>query len=380
MQAPSKKEACKSITKITMRINILVLGKSGAGKSTLLNYLYGEKLAETGVGQPVTKKSDGKQSLLYEHKPIKEGKNELVIFDSWGMEADKATEWVQLITEESKKRESSGDVEKWFHAVIYCVSSAGARIEDFELHYIIKNLQESGHTVVFALTKAGRASDQEKQSLRKAIEDNTWKIGGIIDIESISETRRSGQKTDQTGRNELVKMLTRNLENNLRKKLAAQYLEKCQSILIEWKKESLAHYDKDPSFFRSVAESIPQDFIIFTQKNMKRHLNYLDLWCRAIEEKIEHLQSAFTETLGYSNSKNRAIIKIHESISDSEIESEISDQIASILTHMILPFAFFLTKSLFRDTLEKKLDSYASKFMEQANTAAEICRDSGRFN
>ncbi|NET42878.1 GTPase [Okeania sp. SIO2B3] len=37
------------------KCNILITGMTGVGKSTLINAVFKDKLAETGVGEPVTK-------------------------------------------------------------------------------------------------------------------------------------------------------------------------------------------------------------------------------------------------------------------------------------------------------------------------------------
>src|SRR5690349_20592367 len=108
-----------------MNINVLILGKSGAGKSTLLNYLWGEKVAEADIGKPVTPKEADGSVGLYRYPPALLNGHNLTIFDSWGMEADKADEWLKTLMPEMKKRESSPDVEDWFHAVIYCVAASG---------------------------------------------------------------------------------------------------------------------------------------------------------------------------------------------------------------------------------------------------------------
>ena len=36
------------------KLNIIVVGKSGVGKSTLINSLFRDKIAETGLGRPIT--------------------------------------------------------------------------------------------------------------------------------------------------------------------------------------------------------------------------------------------------------------------------------------------------------------------------------------
>ena len=36
------------------RFNLAIFGKTGAGKSTLINAIFGEAVAKTGIGEPVT--------------------------------------------------------------------------------------------------------------------------------------------------------------------------------------------------------------------------------------------------------------------------------------------------------------------------------------
>ena len=36
------------------RMNLLLVGKTGTGKSSLVNAVFGDDVAETGVGRPVT--------------------------------------------------------------------------------------------------------------------------------------------------------------------------------------------------------------------------------------------------------------------------------------------------------------------------------------
>src|SRR3982750_2882295 len=39
------------------RFNLAIFGKTGVGKSTLVNAVFGEEVARTGIGQPVTRGS-----------------------------------------------------------------------------------------------------------------------------------------------------------------------------------------------------------------------------------------------------------------------------------------------------------------------------------
>lgn len=60
-------------------LNIIVAGKTGVGKSTLINSVFREKLAETGMGKPVTQ---------HMRKITKKGVP-LAIYDTRGFELGK---------------------------------------------------------------------------------------------------------------------------------------------------------------------------------------------------------------------------------------------------------------------------------------------------
>ena len=60
-------------------LNIIVAGKTGVGKSTLINAVFKDKLAETGMGKPVT---------THMRKITKKGVP-LAIYDTRGFELGK---------------------------------------------------------------------------------------------------------------------------------------------------------------------------------------------------------------------------------------------------------------------------------------------------
>lgn len=60
-------------------LNIIVAGKTGVGKSTLINSVFKDKLAETGMGKPVT---------THMRKITKKGVP-LAIYDTRGFELGK---------------------------------------------------------------------------------------------------------------------------------------------------------------------------------------------------------------------------------------------------------------------------------------------------
>ena len=60
-------------------LNIIVAGKTGVGKSTLINSVFKEKLADTGMGKPVT---DHMRKIVKKGIP-------LAIYDTRGLELSK---------------------------------------------------------------------------------------------------------------------------------------------------------------------------------------------------------------------------------------------------------------------------------------------------
>lgn len=104
-------------------INVLILGKTGSGKSALINYLYGEEVLKEGIGKPVTAKGDFKS--LRVPSPLKPDVT-ITIYDSWGLEANRAEEWERLMREKLTATLSYADmITAW---CIACLMNTGSKI------------------------------------------------------------------------------------------------------------------------------------------------------------------------------------------------------------------------------------------------------------
>ena len=148
-----------------LNTSVLVIGKSGAGKSSLLNYMFGENVEKTGVGRPVTKKG------IYPHEYKHRDNFNINIYDTWGLEADKADEWLNLIKSEVENHDKQS-ISEWFNTIIFCFNKHWARVEDFEAE-IIQYLLDGKNNIVVAITNCETEDLEENQGIVHRLEETT---------------------------------------------------------------------------------------------------------------------------------------------------------------------------------------------------------------
>lgn len=156
-------------------VNIIVAGKTGVGKSTLINGIFREKLADTGVGTPVT-------ATLREY--CKEGLP-LRVYDTIGLELDHGkqeqvkTEIHNLI----KSKLSTGEKDQFIHCIWYCINVEANRIETFEqdlINQLALDNKDFDVPVIVVLTMA--YNKKKAQELRSSIESLNLHCKNIIPV------------------------------------------------------------------------------------------------------------------------------------------------------------------------------------------------------
>lgn len=140
------------------RFNLAIFGKTGVGKSTLINAVFGEDVAPTGIGEPVTM-----DNHLYLHRA-----GFLGLLDTRGLEIGTGTD--ELIRElggyvtRMRKRPLAEQV----HAAWYCVRASDRRFEDTEADFI-RRLHELGLPVIVVLTQVpSRDGEYHRDALELA--------------------------------------------------------------------------------------------------------------------------------------------------------------------------------------------------------------------
>ncbi len=124
------------------RFNVLICGKTGVGKSTLINAIFGEDVAATGNGIPVTLKTE-----YFAHEWLPLG-----VFDSKGFETgEEGDKILDRLSHEIRSRRKR-PVSERVHVVWYLVRAGDRRFEDSQARFIDK-LTDLGLPVIVVLSQ-----------------------------------------------------------------------------------------------------------------------------------------------------------------------------------------------------------------------------------
>lgn len=169
-------DAIKKEYKDLTKLNIMVLGKTGVGKSTLINNMFSQKVAETGIGRPV---STAIRKYELPDYP-------LAIYDTPGLELNGENNVDNLlaqIIEVIKQGVKSNDISQSIHGIWYCVSSPSHRFEQSEIDFLQKlltGIEYFNVPVIVVLTQSYSKADAK--ALKSAIEKENLGVANVIPV------------------------------------------------------------------------------------------------------------------------------------------------------------------------------------------------------
>ena len=146
-------------------LRILITGKTGVGKSTLINAVFGEELATTGIGKPVTT-----------HLRRYQTTNNIVLYDTKGLELVGST----LEETDAEIRGFLRDAQiqgEPIHMIWYCINSMGHRVEESELKLMSSLSEDVPLLCLLTQSIAGKGG-----ALKRVIEAYNLPIAAILEV------------------------------------------------------------------------------------------------------------------------------------------------------------------------------------------------------
>lgn len=146
--------------------NIIVAGKTGSGKSTLINALFREKIAETGVGAPVTQHIE---KITKKGMPI-------TLYDTKGLELTSKAQHEVLTSISDLIKDNKGTKDA-IHLVYYTLNANMRRIEPYEEELISAIAKQV--PVILVLTQA---IGQEYYHFEEYLQKQNLPIKAIVPV------------------------------------------------------------------------------------------------------------------------------------------------------------------------------------------------------
>lgn len=143
-----------------MKLNILVVGLTGSGKTSLIQSICGKSVvpdSAIGHSSPTT---FGTIPYCLESENI-------TFWDTCGFEIGKKEEdYISLISNFVKKRQSSDDIEEHIHLLWYVIAGDRARITDFDIRLI----NQLFPLTLLVITKSDLMKKEQFEGIEKALD------------------------------------------------------------------------------------------------------------------------------------------------------------------------------------------------------------------
>lgn len=222
-------------------LNVLTIGKSGVGKSSLINYLFDTDKCKTGSGEPQTKKLF--ETISYEYSE----KITLRLTDTKGLEPNDYNNWVYDLRNNIIEKEKL-EIDKQYHAILYCINAGSDRIETAELKIISELYSLFPIGVVLTHCIKGKIKESV-EGIKRTLIDYGIKKENIFEVCNIKGTLLSGEKLEQFGKEKLIEYINNSFYEKIIKSFPITFEKIIDSNIEEYKRIIYLVIDKNINFF-----------------------------------------------------------------------------------------------------------------------------------
>lgn len=226
--------------------NVLFIGRSGVGKSSLLNYMFNRELEKTGVGKPCTGMGVFPHSYKMKENFI------LHIYDSWGLEPDKAEKWRDLILNEIRKHDKQ-KMSEWFNTIFYLLNGNSSRVEDFEIE-TLNSLTEQGNEIIVVFTHCKEGAMEKCNGMKNRILQKTKiRPEQIVYVNSVENKPLGQQNVEKSfGKEKLFSAIEDNLWRSLWKKVPYLLKQDGTELLEKWADNEFQKIEAEVGWFTKI--------------------------------------------------------------------------------------------------------------------------------
>jgi GTP-binding protein EngB required for normal cell division len=346
-----------------MQYNVAIIGQSGVGKSSLINYLFGDNIRETGSGEPVTERGFHPTSFQLENLPI-------TIFDSWGLEPDKAEDWMFDLKNTLHERGIDRPADQWIHSFFFCIAAPKLRVQDFELE-IIKELIKERCPVTVLFTKADNVPEEKIEAIRQEIRKKFGDIVNMVNVCSVEKTTRRG-RIEPFGKNEIKREISAHFHKALLKRVPLRCVYQLEAYIDAWEANERTFLNENVGLFN---RKKPFEDMQSHTKKLIRQLNN-GLIESIVYEEIE-LTIRMFDTLHQKLNLDQNLPMVNHTKINVNLalrDYDKTESIAIIVANLLLPIGIFFTKSINYDDLCKELNRNTTIIKDKLKELTKVIR------